>query len=55
MNQALDQPALHPTGLRRGAHKVSNVGAWLKARPNPGAFPRIETFLLQLGAIAGAI
>lgn len=33
MNEALARGVLHPTGIKRLNNSISNVGAWLKAKP----------------------
>lgn len=51
MNDALDQGALHPTGIRRGPNRFHQVGAWLKATPPGQALSRFETILATLEVI----
>lgn len=51
MNDALDQGALHPTGIRRGTNRFHQVGAWLKATPPGQPQSRFETILDTLEAI----
>ena len=55
MNNALNAGALHNSGLRRGPNEISQIGPWLKARPQPQQPQRIELFLSRLGAIAGRL
>ena len=53
MNEVLANGALHPTGIKRLDNSVSNVGAWLKARPVGNAetrFAIIMSILKGIGA-----
>jgi len=45
MQIALSAGALYPTGLQRGTNAVSQIGSYLKARPQGHASKRIEIFL----------
>ena len=50
MNDVLFKGVLHPTGLKRGANKFHNVGAWLKAKPLGSPSTRLS---LLVGALDG--
>lgn len=54
MNDLLAVGVLHSTGIKRGANKVSNVGAWLKSTPVGGNESRIETVIKALAAAGAA-
>jgi hypothetical protein len=54
MNDLLAVGVLHQAGIKRGANKVNNVGAWLKATPVGKNESRIETVMKALAAIGAA-
>jgi hypothetical protein len=58
MNEALIVQAMNAPvnrGLKRGHNKISNIGSWLKARPNPDADQRLIQYLDRMATIAAAI
>lgn len=51
MNEVLAKGALHPTGIKRLNNSVSNVGAWLKAKPAGHAETRFAIIIAILDGI----
>lgn len=54
MNTALNQGALHHSGIKRGPNKFHDVGAWLKAVPPGRADTRLDTIINVLTTIGTA-
>lgn len=51
MNDALEKGALHQTGIRRGANRFHNVGAWLKSTPIGRTETQLTTIIRMLDGI----
>jgi hypothetical protein len=55
MNEALNNGALHTTGIKRGPNRFHNVGAWLKAKPVGRQDSRFWLIMLSLTQIGAAV